>query len=573
MKKLFFIYTVIFCFTGNTTGQAPEKWQTLSFENNGVYGAGVRNAHSLAKGMKPEKKVTVAIIGYGIDIAHKDINRSLWVNPKEKINGKDDDGDGRTDDIHGWNFLGNDSVTVNKLSREGDREFLRLKDKYAHYLFVVDDKVYCYDSIAGALVETCFPGDRKEFDYFRSVIAESETGRTYMGITLAKAVVSFIHGLDGTLRQIFPDKQLTRQDFQSVANQPGASFIEQNLNGLVDLMFMSAGSDSWEKMVEYADTEYVAYQWRQYEQALKDIYPDERQTTGDNPCDLGDTRYGNSNLQADNAGYGTMQAGIIAETAGNAGQVKIMALRVDADDYGESYAKDVALAIRYAVDKGADIIQIGKTNTLYPCPYSQWVDDALQYAAQKGIFVVIPMMDYSYNLDDRPFYPNRRVKGEVLHNIITVAASDSLGNPHKSANFSKTELDIFAPGVDIGAACTDDKYAVGTGSAFAAAMVTGAAAFIKSYCPEISSSSMRKLLMDNVTAREDAEVEKQFRLHRDGQEERPVTDLFLFTDLCASGGILNVEKAFSAATNKTLAKAAKPANRKHVNRESLMSST
>lgn len=203
--------------------------------------------------MKPEKKVTVAIIGYGIDIAHKDINRSLWVNPKEKINGKDDDGDGRTDDIHGWNFLGNDSVTVNKLSREGDREFLRLKDKYAHYLFVVDDKVYCYDSIA-----------------------------------------------------------------------------------------------------------------------------------------------------------------------------------------------------------------------------------------------------------------------------------------------------------------TDDKYA----------MVTGAAAFIKSYCPEISSSSMRKLLMDNVTAREDAEVEKQFRLHRDGQEERPVTDLFLFTDLCASGGILNVEKAFSAATNKTLAKAAKPANRKHVNRES-----
>lgn len=110
-------------------------------------------------------------------------------------------------------------------------------------------------------------------------------------------------------------------------------------------------------------------------------------------------------------------------------------------------------------------------------------------------------MDYSYNLDNRPFYPSRRVKGGVLPCIITVAASDSLGDPYKYANFSKTEFDIFAPEVDTGAAYMNDGYAAGTGSA----------AFIKSYCPEISSSSMRKLLMDNVTTREDAEIEKQFR--------------------------------------------------------------
>jgi thioredoxin len=549
MKKLFFICTIISCFTSNATGQSPEKWQNRSFDDDAIYGAGVDKAHNLSKEMKPAKKVTVALIGYGIDVKHKSLTNSIWVNPKEKPNGKDDDNDGRIDDIHGWNFLGNASATVNKLSCEGDREFLRLKDKYAHYLLVDDDKVFRYDSITGALVETSFPEDRKEFEYFRKVIAESETGRIYMGITLAKAVVAFIHKLNATLRQKFPDKQLTKQDFQSVAHDSDASAIEQNLNGLVELMFMSAGSDRWEKMMEYADTKYVAHQQLQYEQALKDRFPNERQIIGDNPCDLNDIRYGNNNLQADNDGYGVMQASIITETAGNAGQVKIMTLRIDADDYGESYAKDMALAIRYAVDKGADIIKIGKTKTLYPSPGSQWVDEALQYAAEKGIFVVIPMMDYSYNQDNRTFYPNRRANGEILPNIITVAASDRFGNPYQYANFSRTELDIFAPGVDIDADYADNRQAVGSGSAFAAAMVTGAAAFIKSYYPEISPSSMRKLLMNSVTNREDAEVDKQRYLSKDGQRERIVTDRLPFSDLCVSGGILNVEKAFIAAQN------------------------
>jgi hypothetical protein len=551
MKHLFLIHAAAFCIFGITgaVGQAPVKWQNLSYESNGVYGAGVREAHGLAKGMKPKKKVTVALVGYGINVAHEAIKHAIWVNPKEKINGRDDDRDGRVDDIHGWNFLGNDTATVNTLSRAGDREFFRFKDKYASYLAVVDDKLYCYDSVAGAVVEAAFPDDRKEFDYFRGVMAESEIGQAYMGIRLAKAVVWFIHEVDGKLRQEFPGKQFTKQDFRSL-DKRDASTLEQNLYGLVELVFMSAGTDSWDKMVEYADTEYVPYQRRRYERILKNKSPRERLLVGDNPDDLGDTRYGNNNLRADNAGFGTMLADIIAKTGGDAGKVKIMTLRVDADEYGESYVKDVALAIRYAADKGADIIQLGKSNTLYPYPSSRWVDEALQYAERKGILVVVPVMDYSYNLDDQPFYPNRRIQGGELSNLITVAASDSLGNPYKYANFSETELDIFAPGVRIDAACLDRSSAEGSGSAFAAAMVTGAAALIKTYYPGITPAATRRLLMENVTRREEAEVEKQFYMYRNGQKERLATDLFLFTELCASGGILNVEKAFKAAKHE-----------------------
>jgi subtilisin family serine protease len=551
MKKLIFTGLIAFCITGNATGRAPEKWQNRSFEDSGLYGAGIDKAHAPVKGKKPKKKVTVALIGYGLDAAHKDLKSAIWVNPKEKPNGKDDDRDGRIDDIHGWNFLGNDTATVNALSREGDREFLRLKDKYPQYLdlIVVDEehKVFRYDSITGRLVETAFPDDRQEFEYFRRVVSESEIGQTCLGIMLAKAVVAFMHELDRDLRQKFPDRPLTKQDFQAI-DKRNASILEQNLYGLVELMFMSSGTESWDKTLEYADTKYVAHQQQRHERVLKTKYPQERRLVGDNLLDLNDTRYGNNNLLAGNAGYGTMQAGIIAETAG-AGRVKIMALRVDADDFGESYVKDVALAIRYAVDKGADIIQLGKTNTLYPRPYSQWVDEALQYAAQKDVLVVIPMMDYSYNLDDQPFYPNRHVKGSDLPNIITVAASDSLGNPYPYTNFSKTELDLFAPGVDISAAYTGDSYATGSGSIFAAAMVTGVAAFLKSYNPGMSPAAMRQLLMNSVTARDDAEIEKQFYLYKDGQKGRLVTDLLLFTDLCASGGILNAEKAIKLMVN------------------------
>jgi subtilisin family serine protease len=546
MKKILLISMLASCV--GVTGQTPEKWQNRSFENGGLYGAGVDRAHALAKGMTPEKKVTVALIGYGIDADHKDLRGSIWVNPKEKPNGKDDDKDGRIDDIHGWNFLGNAGATVNMLSREGDREFLRLKDKYAQYLnlVVADDKVFRCDSVTGLLVETAFPKDRQAFEYFRRVIAESEIGQTCLGVMLAKATVAFMHKLDQELRQKFPDRPLTKHDFQAI-DKRNASVLEQNLYGLVELMFMSSGSDSWDKTLQYAGAKHVAHQQQRYERVLKSKYPQERRFIGDNPYDLNDTRYGNSKLLADNAGYGTMQAGIIAEAA--AGQVKIMTLRVDADDFGESYVKDVALAIRYAVDKGADIIQLGKTNTLYPQPHAQWVDEALQYAAQKGILVVIPMMDYSYNLDDQPFYPNRHVKGLELPNVITVAASDSLGNPYPAANFSKTELDLFAPGVKINAAYVGDAYATGSGSAFAAAMVTGAAAFLKSYNPGMSPDALRQLLMNSVTTRGYAEIEKQFYLYKDGQKGRLVTDLLLFTDLCASGGILNVEKAFQLMVN------------------------
>jgi subtilisin family serine protease len=59
-------------------------------------------------------QVTVAVVDTGIDASHPDLGPNLWTNPGEsgdgrETNGLDDDGDGRIDDIHGWDFVDRDA--------------------------------------------------------------------------------------------------------------------------------------------------------------------------------------------------------------------------------------------------------------------------------------------------------------------------------------------------------------------------------------------------------------------------------------------------------------------------------
>jgi subtilisin family serine protease len=59
-------------------------------------------------------QVTVAVVDTGIDASHPDLNPNLWTNPGEsgdgrETNGLDDDGDGRIDDVHGWDFVDRDA--------------------------------------------------------------------------------------------------------------------------------------------------------------------------------------------------------------------------------------------------------------------------------------------------------------------------------------------------------------------------------------------------------------------------------------------------------------------------------
>ena len=129
-----------------------------------------------------------------------------------------------------------------------------------------------------------------------------------------------------------------------------------------------------------------------------------------------------------------------------------------------------------------------------------------------------------------------------MTNLMVVASSNKEGNPSMRSNYGARELDLFAPGMDVFSTYTGDTYQTGTGVGLAAASVAGVAALIKAYYPALTGTQIRDILLESVTSRAGVEVEKGIEVNG-----KPTQDLFLFEDLCLSGGILNAYQAVMAA--------------------------
>ena len=530
--------------------QADLDWYNCSFDKDGVYGAEVNKAYDFLKGKKIKKRPVVALIGSGMDIEHEDLKQAIWVNPKEKADGKDNDKNGLVDDINGWNFLGGkDGQVMEATMREGDREFLRLKDKYADYIF--DGKNY-NKVIDGKLTKVADPENIEEYNYYRNqVLPESPMAGTYSGWQLTYVLKAYADKFDQMMKEPFPGKELTEADF-SICYDPKAP---RDLLSEVSFMMCAMGfgvykTDKWETVyagiksgaqIEQAKAEYERKVGQFGADGRKDII-------GDNYLDINDNKYGNNVLLTADAAIGTMEAGIIVAKRENGlggngimDQAEIMTLRVAAN--GEPYLKDIALAIRYAVDHQADIIMLPVQNTLYPEDQKKWISEALEYAESKGVFCVTPAWEGAQDLAVETYYPNRWMTGKKeLTNLMVVCSSDKNGNPSMNSNYGAKEVDLYAPGMEIYSTYTGDTYQSGTGLGLAAATTVGVAALIKAYYPHLTGTQIRNILLETVTSRKDAEVEKGIVV--DG---KPTQDLFLFGDLCLSGGIINAYQAVVAA--------------------------
>ena len=530
--------------------QADLDWYNCSFDKDGVYGAEVNKAYDFLKGKKIKKRPVVALIGSGMDIEHEDLKQAIWVNPKEKADGKDNDKNGLVDDINGWNFLGGkDGQVMEATMREGDREFLRLKDKYADYIF--DGKNY-NKVIDGKLTKVADPENIEEYNYYRNqVLPESPMAGTYSGWQLTYVLKAYADKFDQMMKERFPGKELTEADF-SICYDPKAP-----RDSLSEVSFMMCAmgfgvykTDKWETVyagiksgaqIEQAKAEYERKVGQFGADGRKDII-------GDNYLDINDNKYGNNVLLTADAAIGTMEAGIIVAKRENGlggngimDQAEIMTLRVAAN--GEPYLKDIALAIRYAVDHQADIIMLPVQNTLYPEDQKKWISEALEYAESKGVFCVTPAWEGAQDLAVETYYPNRWMTGKKeLTNLMVVCSSDKNGNPSMNSNYGAKEVDLYAPGMEIYSTYTGDTYQSGTGLGLAAATTVGVAALIKAYYPHLTGTQIRNILLETVTSRKDAGVEKGIIV--DG---KPTQDLFLFGDLCLSGGIINAYQAVVAA--------------------------
>ncbi|MCX2452620.1 S8 family serine peptidase [Pedobacter sp. PLR] len=541
------------------TEKKTEDWYNLSFEKEGVYGIGVNQAYEFLKGKPLKKKPVVAVIGYGMDATHEDLKNASWTNPNEKEDGIDNDGNGYIDDIHGWNFLGNSKgEMIEKTNQEGDREYFRLRGLYEGIYFSGTD-YFKFNELLQKPVKVPAPKDLKEYAFFRTRLnKESRIAQEASGIQFSKIFkYMIVNEIEPAMKKINPDltkiKQadLTKYDF----NTNGKADTLKLMSKFFLLMTFGvnnsyAGKNNTDSM-NFVQARDLTLNPKKVNKNLENLLAeniDARKITGDDWTNITDKNYGNNKLYSNGSFSGTMISGIIAADRSNGvgvngimPEAQLMSLRAYPKE-GEPYYKDIALAIRYAVDQKADVIQLGLSNTIYPAYEAKWVNDALLYAEEKGVLVVSSVWNLSDNLSEKKYYPNAHVNGKVLNNFITVAASDKEGMPLKDANFSAKELDLFAPGQNISTTYMGGTYRMGASPLFAGASVAGTAALIKAYYPEITAAQLRKLIVGNVTDRASVEVEKQVKVGG-----KMNTDLYLFSQLCVSGGILNAYKAVLAA--------------------------
>lgn len=526
--------------------QSELDWYNCSFDKDGVYGAEVNKAYDFLKKKKIGKKPIVALITAGIDIEHEDIKHAIWTNPKEKADGKDNDKNGFVDDLHGWNFLGGKNESVMEWTmQEGDREFLRLKDKYGNYIF--NGKTY-YKIVNEQMTETAAPENRKAYLYYRDqVVRESPLASAYGGWMLTYMIKEYAHKFDQMMKQHFPNQELTQKEF-GICYDPKAP--RDSLSEVAFMICATAFSiyntDKWDAV--YAgikDGTQIRLAKTEYEEKLKKNSDDGRkEIIGDDYLNIEDNKYGNNVLLTTDAGIGTIEAGIIAGKRGNGlggdgimDQAQIMTLRSAIT--GEPYLKDIALSIRYAVDHKADIIMLPFQNSLYPEEQKKWISEALEYAEKQGVLVIVPVWEGGQDLATVPYYPNRWMTGKKeLTNVLVVASSDTKGNPSMNSNYGAKEVDLYAPGMALYAPYTGDTYQMASGMGISAAVATGVASLIKAYYPHLTGSQIREILLESVTSRKEEEVEKGILVN-----DAPAQDLFLFGDLCLSGGIINAYQA------------------------------
>lgn len=519
-----------------------QTWQLLDYEQDTVYGTSVNRAYKeLLKGKKSHP-VIVAVIDEGLDITHEDLHGHIWTNTKEIAgNGIDDDGNGYIDDVHGWNFLGGkDGKMMYAVSSEADREYARLLPQYL------------------AIKDFSEVINKKQHQYFLRVKEKHLQDSTDRATIVNPVMVQGIHNLDTAdsyLRNALKKQPIFFEDIN--AFEPKDSISKARKKFVIDF-YANMPSGIKDISLDSFVTNRMAYieQLKEekllFEKMTGDPYKLRKEIVGDDPLDINDKYYGNNIVDDSKYGlHGTHCSGIIAATRNNcigmdgiADNVMIMPVRAGGTFHtGDESDKDVALAIRYAVDNGAKIISMsfGK----YLSPQKQWVDDAVKYAENKGVLLSHGNGNDHSNIDSITNYPNANflqfpARANNFINVGAISTDTGFALVAKFSNYGQKEVDVFAPGVGIYSTIPANKYQYLGGTSMAAPMVAGVAALVLEYYPNLNAEHVKDIILQSVTSLKGKIV------YKPGTEEK--VD---FATLCTSGGVVNAYKALQLAADIT----------------------
>jgi len=489
---------------------------------------------------KPSKKVRVAVIDSGIDVDHEDLKGVIWTNENEVAgNGIDDDKNGYVDDIHGWNFIGGKNGTVNEDTYEVTREYVRLKPLYDS----IDEKKikkkdkadYALWKIVKADYDKELKSNKEQYELFN---------QQYDIYTNALSTLSYC---DSIVSKTLGTKSVSKSALTNVTStNDTVLFAKQTLLKVLENVDEDINVD------EFLD------ELRAYLTELKDGvvhfkaavdygYNTEfnsRSIVGDNPNDPYEKNYGNNDVKGGDAKHGTHVAGIIGANRKNdvgikgiADNVEIIAIRVVPPN-GDERDKDIANGIIYAVDNGAQIINMsfGKNYS----PQKDAVDKAVKYAEQKGVILMHAAGNEGENLDNTMQFPSRLYANKkTAGNWMEIGASSWGQDSSLVASFSnygKKSVDLFAPGVEIYSTTPDNEYEDLQGTSMACPIASGVAALVWSYFPDLKAEQVKNIL--NQSSR---------KFDRLKVTQPGSGDDVLFSQLSITGGMINAYEAVKLA--------------------------
>ncbi|HLF51026.1 S8 family serine peptidase [Flavobacterium sp.] len=507
MIKYTYIFIIFFCF--NCFGQSKQdyiknptttyrnelpiniraQWQHLDIEKDTLAGTSLNRAYKEIIKNKKGKEIIVAVIDTDIDINHEDLKPAIWINKKEiPHNGIDDDKNGYTDDVNGWNFLGNaKGESISYANITPIRILRNLKKKYSHY---PNFEGNIKDSLLYVKTKNQFKKDLEDLNELKKYASQNLKSyrESFKKVEAQLHKNNFeIDEIDNLYRKCKKENASLTQEVLTLRN------------------FIRLGKDYTELINDSIKVQ------DKFRTSYNEDYHD-RAIIGDNDLDLKDTHYGNNNVSknAKWTYHGTIVSGVIGANRKNkigiegfSDQIKIMPIL--AVPYGGyEHEKDINLAIHYAVDNGAKVINMSFGNT--SGDHTDWIKEAFLYAQEHDVLLIAGAGNDSSDNDIKPFYPidyDEQTGVEFCDNFIKVGAITLDGDKYFLAhftNYGKKTVDLFAPGYFLKTTDPIVGYSYRDGTSMAGPIVTGVAALIRSHYPKLTAKQVKNIILESGVA-------------------------------------------------------------------------
>lgn len=516
-----------------------QTWYQKDLKEDSIPGISLDKWYRLNRKKPKSKSIIVAVIDTQIDINHEDLQGQLWRNEKEiPNNGIDDDYNGYIDDINGWSYTGTKNGGYVVWS---NYEYVRIvRDWGPLFAGKTDSQIDAQDLY-------------KYKEYHRALKVLEDKNKYYKNwLKSLNHNVAIYPLVKDTLKYFFPKEDYTYEQLDSLYKKykindkrykQRRDDNDKDLGALISYMMVNleVNENTFQDLLDKQ-----AYLNSIINKNLNIEY-DDRILVGDNLNCL-EKGYGNNKVSDTYEiirDHSTKVSGIIAANKQNdigikgiVQDVKIMPLNILPK--GDEHDKDITMAIRYAVDNGAKVINMSFAKEF--SLHKEWVTEAFKYAEEHNVLLVHCAANEGLDVDKNPFYPSdndfedyKEISvnfinvGSVTHNLDSTFVSDF-------SNFGKQNVDLFAPGDEIYSTSPGNKYVFDSGTSLAAPMVSGTAALIWLYYPKLTAQEVKQIILDSGTA-------YNLEVIVPGTKDKKVP----FSELSKSGKVLNVYDAMQLA--------------------------